>query len=170
MPDEGEPVGVCEVLVHAAVQTVRDKAEEEMTKTFVESSGLPNDPSIVGLTIIPEPRAWMPPAIITATLVVDPATIPADVDRQGLTVSIPVAGSGYHYGSGTIVLYYGPARTVNLGAAGSYSQPEGWFGVIAVPALRQESVIYGTSETFTLTGTAVDITGIPKVVGAYGPF
>ena len=170
MPDEGEPVGVCEVLVHAAVQTVRDKAEEEMTKTFVESSGLPNDPSIVGLTIIPEPRAWMPPAIITATLVVDPATIPADVDRQGLTVSIPVAGSGYHYGSGTIVLYYGPARTVNLGAAGSYSQPEGWFGVIAVPALRQESVIYGTSETFTLTGTAVDITGIPKVVGAYWPF
>ncbi len=170
MPDEGKPVGVCEVIIHAAIEAVRKKAEEEMTKTLVESSGLPNDPSIIGLTIIPEPRAWMPPAIITATLVVDPATIPADVDRQGLTVSIPVTGSGYHYGSGTLVLYYGPARTVNLGAAGSYSQPEGWFGVIAVPALRQEPVIYGTSETFTLTGTAVDITGIPKVVGAYWPF
>ena len=174
MPDEGEPVGVCEVLVHAAVQTVRDKAEEEMTKTLVESSGLPNDPSIVGLTIIPEPRAWMPPALVSATLVVDPASIPSDMDRQGLTVSVPVVGSGYHYGTSTLVLNYlpaGVAGTFEEAATGaSGSQPERWVGVTTVPALRQESVIYGTTESFTLTGTAVDISGIPKVVSTYWPF
>ena len=41
---------------------------------------------------------------------------------------------------------------------------------LAIPALRQDQIIYGTSETFTMPGSAWNIDGLPKVVGGSWPF
>jgi hypothetical protein len=181
MPEEGKPVGVCEVLIHATITKVRAEAQAEMNKSIVQNTGLPNNPNIAGLTIIPEPRAWMPPAVVTVMVTVDESTIPEGTDPQSIQIHLPVVGSGNHYGSSAVVLDWRPASSDNpaqsliekleesmFGSAVEY--PERWSGVVAIPALRQDQIIYGTSETFTMPGSAWNIDGLPKVVGGSWPF
>ena len=176
LPDPGPSgqLGACQVLIHLVAEKFKAQVVEATSKQAAASTGMPEFPTITGLTVIPEPTGWLQPATLAVVASLDVASVPPGFDLNGYAVTLDAVSHSFYHGDGVVMLKeWGPTFTMIANGGVAPGPGERLFsGLGQLPprdrSPKDMSSLY--TEKWTLSSNDVTVTGLPAEPSAQVPF
>jgi hypothetical protein len=183
----------CDAIIDLTYDKLEAEARAAMNKSVVQQSGIPWYDNVPGFLMAPEPRAFVPPVTVWASITLDEKTAFAGM-YNGFT-RLKVDSYSIYFPGGELLmselgdnlsgdfatlLASSDADLTNATEAflkvkggptksGSTNGKGRWFGITAITPILQDKIYFGTRAWLEVNATTEEVTGLPTKVEAKFP-